>query len=349
MTSLPSIPPPAAAWIVDLVIGFVVVLPSGESIDRDGFYDWLWGEWGDDGLAGVFEGAVDASEAVTLGFEPTARVLDAAVAPAERDWVARLPQTTAAAWFTDEPAARAAAAGLAAVAGCMVQGVREAPPAVHDDSWRAGFGPIDVPGFGVIRPAWDEGHAAASAAGATIYIEPGIGFGTGLHETTQLCLAALMRWRQGGGPLDCVLDFGSGSGILGIAAAVLGAGQVDSVEIDGWAHEAIRANASRNGVAECIRVAGQLSETAAGYDLVYANIVAAVLVAEAEAICWLVRRDANGGLAGCVVLSGLLAEEWPQVAECYTRLLDLRPVMTSMGDWHCLQFTPSPEAGRPCH
>ena len=67
MTPQPSTPPSAVAWIIDLVVARVVVLPSGESIDRDGFYEWLWGEWGEDGLAGVFEGTVDAPEAVALG------------------------------------------------------------------------------------------------------------------------------------------------------------------------------------------------------------------------------------------------------------------------------------------
>ena len=347
MTPQPSTPPSAVAWIIDLVVARVVVLPSGESIDRDGFYEWLWGEWGEDGLAGVFEGTVDAPEAVALGFEPTARVLDAATPPADRDWVARLPQATAAVWFADEPAAMSAAAVLAAVVGCDVRGVRGSQQSVGDDEWRAGFGPIDVPGFGVILPAWEEGCAVTSAAGTTIFIEPGVGFGTGLHETTQLCLAALTGWRQGGGPLDRVLDFGSGSGILGIAAAVLGAGHVDSVEIDALVHEAIWANALRNRVADRIHVAGQFPEAATGYDLVYANIVAAVLVAHAEALCSLVCRDAGVGLVGCVVLSGLLAEEWPEVAGRYTGLLGTNPVMTSMGDWHCLQFM-SREAGRSC-
>lgn len=344
MTPMPARSLPAAT-IIDLVVAAAVVLPTGEPIDRDGFYEWMWAEWGDD-LAGVFEGAVDAAEAVTLGFEPTARVIDAATPPADRDWVARLPQATAAAWFAAEPAARAAAAVLATVIGCDVQGVRAAPPA-DDDAWRAGFGPIDVPGFGVILPAWAEGRAAAGVPDAIIHVDPGAGFGTGLHETTQLCLGALARWRQADGPVDRVLDFGSGSGILGIAALVLGGRHVDSVEIDGLVHGAILANARRNGVGDRIRVVGQLPEAATGYDLVYANIVAAVLLAEAEALCRLVRRDATGGLAGCVVLSGLLTEQWPQVAERYARLLGTHPLMTHKGDWHCLQFT-SHEAGRPC-
>ena len=136
MTPQPSTPPSAVAWIIDLVVARVVVLPSGESIDRDGFYEWLWGEWGEDGLAGVFEGTVDAPEAVALGFEPTARVLDAATPPADRDWVARLPQATAAVWFADEPAAMSAAAVLAAVVGCDVRGVRGSQQSVGDDEWR---------------------------------------------------------------------------------------------------------------------------------------------------------------------------------------------------------------------
>ena len=76
-----------------------------------------------------------------------------------------------------------------------------------------------------------------------MFIEPGAGFGTGLHETTQLCLAAIAAWAAGGGQLEEVLDFGSGSGILGIAAAVCGASCVTAVEIDTRVHHAILANA----------------------------------------------------------------------------------------------------------
>ncbi|MEI6130430.1 MAG: ATP-binding cassette domain-containing protein, partial [Planctomycetota bacterium] len=80
----------------------------------------------------------------------------------------------------------------------------------------------------------------------TIFIDPGAGFGTGLHETTQLCLRALAAWISEGGRIERVLDFGSGSGILGIAAAVRGAAVVHSIEIDSLVHDAIRANADRN-------------------------------------------------------------------------------------------------------
>lgn len=74
------------------------------------------------------------------------------------------------------------------------------------------------------------------------------GFGTGLHETTQMCLAALAERHRCGSCLDRVLAYGSGSGILGIAAAVLDAGQVDAIEIDTNVHGALRENARRNGV-----------------------------------------------------------------------------------------------------
>jgi ribosomal protein L11 methyltransferase len=311
-------PPSAVTWLVDLEIEAELVLPGGESVDRDTFLGWLWEIASDDGLLGVSEGSVDAAEAAALGLVASPLVLDVAAAPAGRDWVGRIPRTRATCAFATEAGMRAFVARLAAVRGCRPVAERAETESGAVD-WRAAFGPVAVPGFGRVLPAWEPGTAGGAAGDATIFIEPGVGFGTGLHETTQLCLAALAAWRGAGGRMDRVLDFGSGSGILGIAAAVLGATRVDAVEIDTACHAAIRANATRNGVADRIHVAAAQAADAAEYDVV-------------------VRRDAAGRPTGMLVLSGLRAAEVEAVVARYGPLLGTPAAVTARGDWHCLRF-----------
>jgi len=141
-----------------------------------------------------------------------------------------------------------------------------------------------------------------------ILLDPGLAFGTGTHPTTALCLqwldAADLAGRR-------VVDYGCGSGILAIAAALLGAGEIFAVDNDPQALEATAANAARNGVGDLIH--GGLPEafSAADADVVLANILAGPLVELAPVL---------GGCAapgGRIVLSGLLEEQLEQVAAAY--------------------------------
>lgn len=327
--------PPARAdgWAVDLAVGMCVALAAGP-VSRDDFFGWLWITCGDEGLLGICEGAMAVDEAVGLGLTPGPRVVDAATAPPDRDWVGGLDTQEATCWFVDESAARATAALLASLDGCRVRGVRPLAVRVPVSDWRESFATIVVPGFGVVRPAWEPGSAGTADGFTTMFIEPGCGFGTGVHETTRLCLAALADRVRGGGRLARVLDFGSGSGILAIAAALRGAERVTAVEIDGRTHDAIRENCRRNGVGERVDVLAEVPEAASLHDLVFANIVPAVLLEHAERLCDLVGRSPGG----CLVLSGLLADEVGPVADRYARLLATSPRQTQLGEWHCLQF-----------
>lgn len=327
--------PIAINWLVDLDVDATVALPAGEAVARGAFLEWLWAAA--DGLIGVDEGAVDVGEAATLGLVASPLVIDVAAAPADRDWVGSQATARIACAFESEAAARAAMPLLTGLHGCRVVALRTAA-AADETAWRDAFGPIDVAGFGTVLPAWESGTANAGPAGTTIFIEPGVGFGTGLHETTRLCLAALAAWRDDGRPCTRVLDFGSGSGILGIAAAVLGAQAVDAIEIDAAVHEAIRANATRNGVADHVRVAAALPAGGPGYDLVLANIVAPVLIEHAAALSAAVRRRPAGELAGGLVLSGLRDHEVAPVIDRYRAVLDVAPLHATLGDWHCLRF-----------
>jgi len=327
-------PPCGPAWIITVSIDDTVMLPAGGVLGRDDFHAWLWDQA--DGLLGIDEGGVSAADAAARGLVPLGPVIDAAAAPPDRDWVAGLPVADAEWCFRDEAAARNAVALVAGVRGCRVHGTRERVPDDHEHLWRASFRPIAVPDFGTVVPAWEQGAAGVAEDGdVRIFIEPGLGFGTGLHETTQMCLAALADRRRCGGRLDRVLDFGSGSGILGIAAAVLGARRVDAVEIDTGVHGALRANARRNGVDIRFHPAAALGAVAGIHDVVVANIVAPVLVEHCADLCG---RVAPGD--GELILSGLLADETPAVADRYADRLGVRPRVRERGPWRCLSFSP---------
>jgi ribosomal protein L11 methyltransferase len=145
-----------------------------------------------------------------------------------------------------------------------------------------------------------------------IRLDPGMAFGTGLHASTRLCLEALVERPPAG---RSVLDLGTGSGILAIAAARLGAAQVLALDIDPVATRVAAENVAQNGVEGQVTVATGAIDAAAGpYDAIVANILAEPLVRLAPAI---VGRLAPRGL---VVLAGLLAAEADGVARAYTAL-----------------------------
>ena len=325
-------PPQDPPWIVTATLDAAITLPGGGDVSRDDFHAWLWEHAA--GLLGIDEGAVTVADAAARALVPSALVLDAAAAPADRDWVAAVAVAQVTWWFRDEAAARAAMQLVAPLAGCHVRDIRADAVVDHEALARASFQPIHVPGFGVVTPAWERGTAGVAADGTTeVFIEPGLGFGTGLHDTTQLCLAAVADRRRRGARLHRVLDFGGGSGILGIAAAVLGAGRVDIVEIDTAVHVALQANARRNGVESRLTLTTHLPTASDGYDIVFANIVAAVLLEHAAALAERVCRN-----DGELVLSGLLAEQVSAVSDRFTSLLATRPVIQARGDWRCLIF-----------
>lgn len=198
------------------------------------------------------------------------------------------------------------------------------------DAWKAYYRPVTIGQRLVIVPAWMENPYPDRVA---LTLDPGMAFGTGMHPTTQMCLAEVERLTTAG--VD-VLDIGCGSGILAIAALKLGANRAVGVDTDPEAVRVARENAARNGVAERFVVAqGSVAEVRAGVGpfveapLVLANILAGVLVR-------LLREE---GLAatvtpgGYLVLSGILAEQAEEVlavAEAAGLTLAQR---RQMGDW----------------
>ena len=147
-------------------------------------------------------------------------------------------------------------------------------------------------------------------------LDPGLAFGTGTHPTTSLCLQWLDRAELNG---KRVLDFGCGSGILAIAAALLGAESVTAVDHDPQALEATRDNAAKNGVLERIDILPPDQAPNTDFDIVLANILAGTLV---ELAPQLQPRVIPGGQ---LLLSGILLEQAQEVAAVYRERFVLDP------------------------
>lgn len=157
-------------------------------------------------------------------------------------------------------------------------------------------------------------------------LDPGLAFGTGTHPTTALCL----QWLDAHPPLGRrVLDYGCGSGILGIAALKLGAARVWATDIDAQALEATRENARRNGVEAGLSIGLPSALPEQPVDGVLANILANPLIELAPRLAQYL------GPGGDLVLSGILAEQAGEVAAAYRPWFEFGPPRVEAG-WVCL-------------
>ena len=180
--------------------------------------------------------------------------------------------------------------------------------------WMDNFKPMQfAPNLWVV-PSW---HAAPDPAAANILLDPGMAFGTGTHPTTALCLSWLAEQDLDGAT---VVDFGCGSGILGIAALKLGAARCIGIDIDRQALAATRDNALRNGVAERFEVYLPSEQPTLAADVVVANVLAGPLQELADVILGYV------GPQGRLCMSGILTRQAPQVMQAYEPAIDFNPV-----------------------
>ena len=143
------------------------------------------------------------------------------------------------------------------------------------ENWKKYFNPINIGEKLLIRPVWRDDYDPQGRI--VLNLEPGLAFGTGTHETTKLCLQALEKHVKKG---DIMLDVGCGSGILSVAALLLGAEHATGIDIDPLAVKSSIENAERNNVADRYTgIHGDLAEKASGcYDIITANIVADAII-----------------------------------------------------------------------
>ncbi|MDD2603590.1 MAG: 50S ribosomal protein L11 methyltransferase [Desulfobacterales bacterium] len=208
--------------------------------------------------------------------------------------------------------------------------IRERKMAEEDwaESWKVFFYPVPVGQRLVVKPTWRP--YAPQPGQIVIEIDPGMAFGSGTHPTTQLCLGFLEDELKVG---DAVLDVGTGSGILLLAAAKLGAGFMAGVDIDAVAVAVAAANLARNGISSDrfqLRQGGIDQAPERAYPLIVANILSEVILPMIPAIA--------GRLApaGVFIASGIISGNAPAVTEALTAAgLDL-VTQRRQDDWVAL-------------
>lgn len=197
--------------------------------------------------------------------------------------------------------------------------------------WKHHFKPVNIGQQLRICPVWE--RAAAKAKGRkTILVDPGLSFGTGEHFTTRFCLEMVDRLCQKSAPKS-MLDVGTGSGILAIAAIKLGCPKALGTDNDATALEQAVKNAKLNGVADRLTLKTQDITTASPrikYELVCANILAPVLVQVAPALVGVTKRH--------LVLSGIREMELDSVAEPYLQQGGREIARDGDGEWGGLLF-----------
>ena len=226
-------------------------------------------------------------------------------------------RSTLKALFATATAAEAAATLLLGqdwTAGLHVQALQAMPEQDWVRLTQSQFTPVEItPEFWVV-PSW---HEAPAAARQVIRLDPGLAFGTGTHPTTRMCLRWLAR-KPADAQLTRVLDYGCGSGILAIGAALGGAGFIDAVDIDPAAVQTTRDNALHNGV-PAHRLAAGLPEQAQGfYTVVLANILSTPLKLLAPLLAGHVAPG------GWLVMAGILERQAEELSAAYAPWLDVQ-------------------------
>lgn len=178
------------------------------------------------------------------------------------------------------------------------------------DNWKKFFKVTPVGEKLVIRPTWEPMPDLPGRA--VLNMDPGAAFGTGTHPTTRMCMELLEKYLK---PGDRMLDVGCGSGILSIAAALLGAAKADGVDIDPTAVKVAGENAALNGVSAVTHYAvGDLAETVSGrYEVVCANIVADIVMLLSESVADFMAPD------GYFLCSGIIDIRKDEVVERLTK------------------------------
>lgn len=199
------------------------------------------------------------------------------------------------------------------------------------EAWKEFFHVQRIGARVVVKPTWREHRAEPGEV--VVEMDPGMAFGTGQHPTTRMCVEACEKLVREG---TRVLDVGTGSGILSLAAAMLGAASVVAVEVDPVAVEVARKNVSLNGLEDRIRVyQGSLELIGeegipTGFDLVLANIIANVIIDLARGLHDVLAPE------GRLVASGIIADREQDVRDALVASgLEVEEVVAE-GDWRTM-------------
>ncbi|MEE1320399.1 MAG: 50S ribosomal protein L11 methyltransferase [Acutalibacteraceae bacterium] len=198
-----------------------------------------------------------------------------------------------------------------------------------ENNWKQYFHPIPVGEKLLIRPTWEDEYEAGDRK--VLNIEPGLAFGTGTHETTRLCLQTLEKYIEEG---TTVLDIGCGSGILSLAALLLGAKQVTGVDIDALAVKTAQENGEANGFSEPEYkiLQGNLTDKVEGkFDLVVANIVADVIIMFCKDVASFMKDDA------VFITSGIIDTREQDVIDAFNKYSFEIKARHTEGGWVCFE------------
>lgn len=202
------------------------------------------------------------------------------------------------------------------------------------ENWKKGFEPfLFVAPFWIV-PSWRE---APPEAKQVLWVDPGMAFGTGTHETTRLAarliVAAWPGIKEASGGAPHVLDVGTGTGILGLVAYRLGAGRVVGLDNDPEARRVARENIALNKADEIEIPETQLDEMSGSFDLVIANIIDGALLGLRDDLLRLLKPG------GTLVLSGILTEREGPFLEQFLDKASLRNRRRmTMGEWSVFQI-----------
>jgi len=203
-----------------------------------------------------------------------------------------------------------------------------------NEKWRENYASIEVSESFKVVPSWLKDQDQSTN---NIYLYPGMGFGTGEHETTFLCMKLIYDLINSGVKLDKVLDFGCGSGILGLCAIKLNGSKVDFYDVDKDALENTSQNFKINFPSEQANLhlfgPKQKMDLVDKYDLVIANILLDVLLKESDFLVKKIKKP------GRIMLSGILVEQERQLFEEYEIKHQLKQIIrVSKGDWCAVVF-----------
>lgn len=207
------------------------------------------------------------------------------------------------------------------------------------NTWKEHFKPSRIGMRLVIKPTWED--FTAQADDLIIELDPGMAFGTGTHATTRLCLESMERIFSRTATDDAgklivpaeILDVGTGSGVLAIAAAKLGASRVVAIDIDPEAVAVARENLAQNRIGPSVTVSSEpLTDIPGSYDIVLANILAEELVRLGRELFERVRPH------GYLILSGILTEKEELVRDGFAPFSLTLVDITREAEWSCLTY-----------